>query len=270
MKFGGGGALSIRDARNVSLSRTIFTSNQHELDGGAVYIENVERSYDVSIKECTFNKNSVQGFGGAIAFKRSFKISMTDCKFDQNSADRGGAFYSYDGTVLIQEDRNEYTKNSAKTQGPDRATAFSGITPSFKDDVLFWPSGQVISNFSVSVKDAYGQVSPKESMPVVMAFEFYVINTTVPTNKAFKVVGTTQSYFTQTVVPFPTFTFFAVPGAYNFSVWRINYDNTKHSLLASKTVMVQQCDTSNPKYIYVNATDGPGACHESLFFFTHF
>jgi hypothetical protein len=141
---------------------------------------------------------------------------------------------------------------------------------SLKDEVLYWLSGQVISNLSVSIFDAYGQPSQQEAMPALIELGLKVINVTTPTMDAYKIVGPTQASFIQNAVSFTNITFFAVPGAYYIAVWRLDITFTQQPLCESKTIIVSACNTSNPRYLYINSTEEyPGACHESLFCIIH-
>lgn len=101
---GHGGALLIRLAQvqkaNISITRSIFSDNEAEVDGGAVYFS-LSQGFSESvimIQNNTFSNNHADvSSGGAVSlnlFRNTYKNTfiVEDCLFDNNRANAGGGF----------------------------------------------------------------------------------------------------------------------------------------------------------------------------------
>ena len=96
---GGGGAMGLYNQSSPDVRRTRFTNNS-AMDGGAIYIWNLEYSSSFPLfEEVEFNYNTATNAGGAIYLYKSVYPVLINCTFNQNTAlnrTNGGALYCYD------------------------------------------------------------------------------------------------------------------------------------------------------------------------------
>ena len=84
----GGGAISVMNAENVSVSGSTFTNNHSDRDGGALYLQ---RANDFTVTNCVMNDNSASRSGGALFIGGISGITtITDTTIDSNHADGSG------------------------------------------------------------------------------------------------------------------------------------------------------------------------------------
>ena len=135
---GHGGGVLIRLAQvkeaNIVISNSIFSDNEAEVDGGAIYFSLSEEfsSSQITLRNNDFINNRVSvSAGGAVSlnlFRDTFNNSfeMQDCVFSNNSANAGGAFgialydtgldsIQYPDSALLE--RCNFVGNQASNEG---------------------------------------------------------------------------------------------------------------------------------------------------------
>ena len=133
----GGGVLvrltQVREAK-IEISNSIFSDNEAEVDGGAIYFSLSENfsSSQITLRNNEFINNRVSvSAGGAVSlnlFSNTFNNSfeMQDCVFSNNSANAGGAFgitlYDTGESDVLQPnvayfERNCFTENQSSNEG---------------------------------------------------------------------------------------------------------------------------------------------------------
>ena len=99
---------------SLTISNTIFDSNQAGTGGAAIMLQSLEGVVENSI----FINNRAY-FGGAIYFldltQGYSNIRFTNCTMDNNTAKQGGFMYSWVGSYEF--DGNIFTNNFAKQRG---------------------------------------------------------------------------------------------------------------------------------------------------------
>ena len=111
---GGGGALNINSAANVTVTDSVFDSNTASTYGAAIYAES---STTLTVDGCEFIDNTASKDGGAIYTKSSSTtLSVTDSIFYDNHAMNGGSIYAAQATTLTIAG-SEFENNSASVDG---------------------------------------------------------------------------------------------------------------------------------------------------------
>ena len=128
----------------VSISRSIFSDNSTESDGGAVYNEG-----ELSISGSSFSRNSADKDGGAIY--NNGELSISDSNFSRNSAGDGGAIANWEELSISD---SAFSRNSADDGGAIvNASELSIISSVFsynsRGAIANWGSGSIsVSSFS--------------------------------------------------------------------------------------------------------------------------
>ncbi len=113
--YGGyGGAIGTqRFSGRISINNSVFTANEGELGGGALYIT----GGTTTIHGSTFTRNRGQGFGGAIEVTGG-QVNIENSTFNLNSSSNGGAISITGGNVTMThltlvDNRSSYAEGSA-------------------------------------------------------------------------------------------------------------------------------------------------------------
>lgn len=114
----GGGAISVHHGAGIKIIDSTLKANSAN-EGGAIYIWD-SCGENLSIKDCTFEENTVKSTGGAIYAGAgqlvARTVNVTGSTFTSNKAVQGGAICNYGITNFIT-DSCTFTKNSAPNGG---------------------------------------------------------------------------------------------------------------------------------------------------------
>ena len=110
-----GSALYMDNIYLMEIVSSSFISNSAET-GGAIYVASFSKTYfygRAEFKNCLFDNNSAQEFGGAVYIKIGLFILFTECNFRNNRATyMGGAFFIGFVTKSISIDYSVFTNNT--------------------------------------------------------------------------------------------------------------------------------------------------------------
>ena len=111
----GGAGLDIQDVQYAVISSSAFTSNRGR-QGSAVHLDTCLTSY---IWNCTFDRNSATGQGGALALVNSHSkgLLLANTTFQNGEALFGGAIYAEIGASVTISQGSQLVQNHAVTAG---------------------------------------------------------------------------------------------------------------------------------------------------------
>ena len=105
---GYGGAIAIfgTDTQNISINSSLFSENEAELRGGAIFIQDI---YEVAVVATTFTENDAQGisgsndkYGGAIFLDQVDTVIVNNSFFAGNTASQGNSSLAIGGGLYGQ------------------------------------------------------------------------------------------------------------------------------------------------------------------------
>ncbi len=105
-----GGGLYSTKGIDMVLSNCAFEENKGIRNGGGIYTSN-----SISINDCTFTRNSVNGSGGGTYFNVCDGSVLNNCIFTENLAGKGGGLFNNKCNQTLNN--CTFTKNSVNEEG---------------------------------------------------------------------------------------------------------------------------------------------------------
>lgn len=107
-----GGAILLSSGTDAGILRTTFLYNATDADGGALMtLISDSKNTVLDLTQCTFDKNTANGDGGALFFDGAFSPLLAECNFRRNTSTKGAGAVAAANGAIIRTSKCNFTDN---------------------------------------------------------------------------------------------------------------------------------------------------------------